>query len=78
MSTRAEQVRLYNECYHVTQALRKQIVTAIDYSYLAALKDRHTNTIAVPLADIITYLFRNYACRVVPGHMMYYRLPLIY
>ena len=65
MSTHNEQVRLYNECYHVTQALRKQIVSAIDDSYLAALKDHHTNTITVPLVDIIAYLFRNYG-RVTP------------
>ena len=69
MSTHAEQVRLYNECYHVGQALRKQIIAAIDNSYLAALKNRHTNTITVPLADIILYLFRNYG-RVTPATLV--------
>lgn len=69
MSTHSEAVRLYNECYHVTQALRKQIISAINDSYLAALKDRHTNTITVPLADVITYLFRNYG-RVTPATLV--------
>ena len=69
ISQHTEAVRLYNECYHVGQALRKQIVTAIDDSYLAALKDRHTNTITVPLTDIILYLFRNYG-RVTPATLV--------
>ena len=44
-ATHAEQIRLYNECYHVEQALRKQVIAAVQDSYLAALKDRQTNTI---------------------------------
>ena len=36
---------------------------------MAALKDRHTNTITVPLADIILYLFRNYG-RVTPATLI--------
>ncbi len=69
MSTHNEAVRVYNECYRVTQALRKQIISVINDSYLAALKDRHTNTITVPIADIITYLFRNYG-RVTPATLV--------
>ena len=42
----AEDIRLYNECHHVKQVLRKQIVTAVEDSYLAALKNRQTNTIS--------------------------------
>ena len=32
-----EQVRLFNKCHNVEQALRKQLISAIDDSYLAAL-----------------------------------------
>ena len=69
ISTHSEQVRLYNECYHVGQALRKQVVTALDDSYLSALKNRQTNTITVALPDIILYLFRNYG-RVTPAALV--------
>ena len=69
MSTHNEAARVYNECYHVTQALRKQIISAINDSYLAALKNCHTNTITVLIADIITYLFRNYG-RVTPATLV--------
>ena len=66
----AEQLRLYNECYNVEQALRKQVVSSIQDSYLAALKNRQTNTITVPLDQIIEYLFRNYG-RVTPAQLVH-------
>ena len=69
LSTHAEQLRLYNECYHVEQALRKQVIAAIDNSYLAALKNCQTNTITLPLTDILLYLFRNYD-RVTPAALV--------
>ena len=65
-----EQLRLYNKCYNVEQALRKQVVSAIQDSYLAALKNRQTNTITVPLDQIIEYLFRNYG-RVTPAQLVH-------
>lgn len=67
-SQHTEQVRLYNECYNVEQALRKQLVSAIQDSYIAALKNRQTNTITVPLDQVIDYLFRNYG-RVTPAQL---------
>lgn len=69
-SQHSEQVRLYNECHHVEQALRKQIVTAVENSYLAALKNRQTNTITTPLDQVIEYLFRNYG-RVTPAQLVH-------
>ena len=67
-SRHAEGVRLYNECYNVEQALRKQIVAAIQDSFLASLKNRQTNTITVPLDQIIEYLFVNYG-RLTPAQL---------
>ena len=37
-----EQVRLFSECNNAEQAIRQQIVKAIDDSYLTALKNRQT------------------------------------
>ena len=56
----AEQVRLFNECYNLEQALRQQIVKAIDDSYLTALRNWQTNTIDVAIPVIIDYLFSNH------------------
>lgn len=69
-SRHSEQVRLYNKCYNVEQALRKQLVAAIQDSYLASLKNRQTNTITVPLDQLIDYLFVNYG-RVTPAKLQH-------
>ena len=69
-SHHAEQVRLYNECYNVKQALHKQIIAAIQDSYIAALKNHQTNTITTPLYQVIEYLFRNYG-RVTPAQLVH-------
>ena len=55
-----EAVRLYHECNNVEQALRQQIVKAVDESFLLALKDRTTQTILAPIHDIIQFLFTNH------------------
>ena len=55
----AEDIWLYNEYHHVEQVLRKQIVTAVEDSYLAALKNRQTNNITTPINQVVQYLFRN-------------------
>ena len=55
-----EQVRLFNECNNLEQALRQQIVKTIDDSYLTALRNRQTNTIDVTIPVIIDYLFSNH------------------
>ena len=61
-----EQVRLFNECNNLEQALRQQIVKSIDDTYLTALQNRQTNTIDVSIPVIIDYLFSNYG-RVTPA-----------
>ena len=61
-----EQVRLFNECTNVEQALRQQIVKAVDDSYLTALRNRQTNTIDVTIPVLIDYLFSNHG-RVTPA-----------
>jgi len=67
-SQHAENVRVFNECGNVVQALRKQIVTAIEPSYLAAIKNRQTNTITLRVHEIMEYLFRNFG-RVTPAKL---------
>ena len=64
----SDTVRLFNECGNVAQALRKQIVAAIDPAYLAAIKNRQTNTITLRLHEIINFLFRNFG-RVTPANL---------
>ena len=61
-----EQVRLFNECNNLEQALRQQIVKAIDDAYLTALRNRQTNTIDVSIPVIIDYLFSSHG-RVTPA-----------
>ncbi len=68
-SQHSDSVRLFNECHNVAQALRKQVIAAIDPSYIAALKSRQTNTITLPLNEIIDFLFRNYG-RVTPAKLV--------
>ena len=55
-----EAVRLYHECNNVEQALRQQLMKAIDEAYLLALKDRTTQTILAPIYQIIQFLFTNH------------------
>ena len=62
----AEQPRLFNECNNVQQALRQQIVKAIDDAYLMALRNHQTNTINVSIPVIFDYLFSNHD-RVTPA-----------
>lgn len=62
----AEQVRLFNECNNVEQALRQQIVKAVGDAYLTALRNRQTNTIDGTIPVILDYLFSNHG-RVTPA-----------
>ena len=55
-----EQLRLYNECNNVEQALRQQIAKAVEEAYLLALRNRHTRTIVHPIQYIINFLFQNH------------------
>ena len=69
-SHHSEQVRLYNECFNVEQALRRQVISAVQDSYLTALKNHQTNTITTPLNQVLEYLFRNYR-RVTPTQLIH-------
>ena len=61
-----DQVKLFNECNNVEQALRQQIVKAVDDAYLTALRNHLTNTIDATIPVILDYLFTNHG-RVSPG-----------
>ena len=67
-SQHSENIRIFNECGNVAQALRKQVVAAIDPAYLAVIKNRQTNTITLRLHEIIDFLFRNFG-RVTPANL---------
>ena len=65
-SRHAEQVRLFNECNNVENAIRQQIVKAVPDGYLTALRNRQTNTIDGSIPVIMDYLFSNHG-RVTPA-----------
>ena len=56
----AEAVRVFREVAGVEQALRQQLVAAIEADYLMALRNRHTNSITMPIYGIIQFLFMNH------------------
>ena len=55
-----EDVRLFREANDVEQRIIKQIVQAIDPTYLKTLRDPNTNTITCNIPRIFAYLFTNY------------------
>ena len=55
-----ERKRQYHECQAVEQALRQQLVEAIEPEYLEALRDPITYMIQDPIPDIITFLQDTY------------------
>lgn len=55
-----EKKRLYNECQAVEQALRQQIIDAVEPDYLEALRDQHTEMVQSPIPDIIKHLRDTY------------------
>ena len=55
-----EDVRAYWECQAIEQALRNQIITAIDKDYLDALRNPHTDMINDSIPDIFEFLTTNY------------------
>ena len=61
-SQHTKSIRVFNECGNVEQALRKQIVAAIEPSFLAAIKTRQTNTITLRVYEIMEFVFRNFGC----------------
>ena len=55
-----EAVRLFQEVNDVEQRIIKQIVHAIDSTYLKTLRDANTNRITCNIPTIFQYLFTNY------------------
>ena len=55
-----EKVRLYNECQAVEQALRQQLVEAVESDYLDALRNPHTEMIQSSIPTIINHLRETY------------------
>lgn len=55
-----EKVRLYNECQAIEQALRQQIIDAVEPDYLEALRDPYTEMVQASIPDIIKHLRETY------------------
>jgi len=55
-----EAVHLFNESNNVEQALKQQIITAIEDTFLTPLRNRQTNTIDVTIPVILDYLYTNH------------------
>ena len=55
-----EAKRIFREAHDVKQALIKQLVEAIDPTFIKSLRNTHTNTITSTIPEILHYLFRRY------------------
>ena len=55
-----ERVRVFQEVEGIKQALRQQIVTAIEPQYLEAFRDTMTGRIALPVHELIRNLYNLY------------------
>ena len=55
-----EQIRLYNECQAVEQALRQQIIDAIESDFLEAIRNDDTGMVQESIPDIIQHLTKTY------------------
>ena len=55
-----EKVQLYNECQAIEQALRQQLIEAVEPEYLDALRDPTTHMIQYNIPDIIEHLQLTY------------------
>ena len=55
-----EQLREYREVTAVENALRQQLVTAVEPMFLAALRDHTTNKIIAPVYNILQHLYETY------------------
>ena len=60
-----ERLRIFREVQGIDQALRQQLATAIEPTYLEALRDPTTGRISMPVRDIIRHLYNVYG-RVTP------------
>ena len=59
-ATHEEATRQYLECQAVEQALRVQLIEAVDSIYLDALRNSDTDMIHKPLPRIMDHLIKNY------------------
>ena len=55
-----ETLRVFNEVNAVEKSLRQPIITAVEPSYLAALRNRQTNSINSSIDQIISHLYDTY------------------
>ena len=55
-----EALRVFREAHDIKQALIKQIVEAIEPTFIKSLRNTTTNTITSTIPDILQYLFRRY------------------
>ena len=55
-----EAIRLFRETVDVEKALIKQLVAAIDDTYLKTLRNATTNSITQPLHQVLDFLFTRY------------------
>ena len=55
-----EALRIFREMNAVEAALQQMLVEAIDPIYIEAIRDRATNSINLPIYDIIQYLYDTY------------------
>ena len=53
-----ENVRAFRECIGVENALKQQLVTAVDTTWLAPLRNPISNSITMPIVDVIQYLYQ--------------------
>ena len=55
-------VYIYELCRNVTNALRQQILAALEHKYIDILEDQHTGYSNVAQLQIIEYLYANHGC----------------
>ena len=55
-----EQLRLFREVEGIENAIRQQIVAAVEPKYISSLRNRSTNSIGASIPDIIEHLYDNY------------------
>ena len=55
-----ENLRVYHEVENVDKTLKQQIVDAVESMYLDAVRDRTSNSIIMPVYDVMDHLFSTY------------------
>ena len=51
---------MYHEVKNVDKALKKQLVKALEPMYLDEVRDRTTDTIIIPVHEVLEHLFDTY------------------